>query len=142
LSDYLSLFPSKSQNMPRLMLLASALLQQVTEQQSLVDSISAAFTLDHAVGKQLDIFGQSFGVPRPNGMTDAIYRDLLRMKMILWSWDGMNSSVVSLVSRLIPGAVQTDHDDLSVTITSPTTPPADYRELFPVPPGIKANVSE
>ena len=128
--------------MPRMMLLASALLQQVTEQQSLVDSISAAFTLDYAVGKQLDIFGLSFGVPRPNGMTDANYRDLLRMKMILWSWDGMNSSVVSLVSSLIPGAVQTDHDDLSVTITSPTTPPADYRELFPVPPGIKANVSE
>ena len=143
LSDYMALFPPSSLTMPRFSALAAAVLQQAADLQALIPFLESGFSIGAAVGVQLDALGASVGVPRPPGMTDEDYRQLLSMKFALWGWDGSNETVPELVGRMIPGASQIDNGDLSVTVTVPdsVTLPAEPEELFPVPAGVQIHTS-
>jgi hypothetical protein len=136
LNAYLNLFPPSSLAMPRFASLATVVLQQAADLQALIPDLESGFSVGDATGAQLDALGESVGVPRSSGMTDADYRQLLSMKFDLWGWDGTNETVPALVATMMTGASQVDHGNLSVTVSIPSPLPFEPEEVFPIPPGI------
>ena len=140
--DYLSLFPGASRDKEKLMALASAVLQQVTDLQAVIPDIAAAFTPDGASGTQLDMVGESLGLSRldttngPNA-TDDEYRDYIKKKLILWGWDGTNRMVSVISERLRQGSFVKDNQDGTVTVTGAGTQPAAVKLLYPVSAGVR-----
>ena len=138
LSDYIGLFPSASRGHPRLMALVEAILRQAVELIAVLPEIGSAFSLNYATGAALTALGKSIGIPRPEDMSDENYRALIRIKLILWGWDGRNDSVQGVLDRAIPGATLSDNCNGSVTLHPAGTLPGEAEELFPVPAGIRA----
>lgn len=140
--DYLSLFPGSSREKPRLMAAASALLRQAADLQAVVSELNAAFSPDTAQGAQLDALGESLGLSRLDTAggpraTDAEYRDYVKKKLILWSWDGTNRTVPGISERLRQGSFVNDNQDGTVTVTGAGTQPGAVKDLYPVPAGIR-----
>ncbi len=95
--DYMSLFPSASRNMPRFSALAEAVLSQVNDLQAVIAAFPSAYSVQYAVGDQLDAIGKSFMLLRPEGLEDEPYRLYLLMKLALFTWDGSNEAAQRLV---------------------------------------------
>ena len=139
LADYLALFPPSSLSMSRFSALAEDILRQAADLQAVIPFLESGFSVASAAGAHLDALGESMGIPRPSGMTDEAYRQLISVKCILWGWDGCNDSVPGLLNESLPGAFQVDNCDLSVSVSVPsgTSLPAAPEELFPVPAGVR-----
>ena len=115
--DYMSLFPAWFREKPRFAALAQAILTQVNDLMAVIQSIPAAYSPDFAEGACLDAIGEASGYPRPDGMSDADYRQFLLASFALFSWDGSNVTIHP-VSQL-----QVDH------------------HLYPLPAGYQAIIS-
>jgi hypothetical protein len=125
--DYLGMFPSGSRGKVRFMRMAAALLGQVTDLISVVQEINGAFSVGAAVGAQLDVLGDFFGIPRQYGWNDTTYRDYIRKKLEIWRWDGTNSTVGDVLAGQ-PGARMIDNGDGTVTV--------EAGGVYPIPAGI------
>ena len=139
--DYLDLFPGASREKTRFMALVTAVVQQVTDLQAVIGEINGAFSPESAQGAQLDDLAASMGLSRLDtsagaAVTDAAFRDFIQKKLIQWSWDGTNASVPKIVEKLQQGAVQTDNQNGTVTVTGASGLPAPVKELFPIPCGV------
>ena len=140
--DYLALFPGSTREKQRFMAVAEAVLQQVTDLQAVVGEINEAFAPGSAEGTQLEALATSLGLSRLDtsagaSVTDEIFRDFIQKKLIRWSWDGTNGSVPGIVTKLQPGAVETDNQDGTMTITGAGTQPGPIKGLFPVTAAIR-----
>ena len=140
--DYLALFPGSTREKQRFMAVAEAVLQQVTDLQAVVGEINEAFAPGSAEGTQLEALAASLGLSRLDtsagaSVTDEIFRDFIQKKLIRWSWDGTNGSVPGIVTKLQPGAVETDNQDGTMTITGAGTQPGPIKGLFPVTAAIR-----
>ena len=142
LTDYLSLFPGSSRDKQKFMALAEAVLQQATDLMALVAEINPAFSVDHALGAQLDDLAASFGFFRASGMTDETFRQYIRATLALWTWDGTNTGVKPVLDIALAGSAQTDNMDGTATVNPAGTLPADAGELFPVPAGMRLIIEE
>ena len=136
--DYLNLFPGAIREKTRFMALVTAVLQQVVELQAVVGEINGAFAPESAQGAQLDDLAASMGLNRLDTsagttVTDTSFRDFIQKKLIQWSWDGTNGTVPEIVAKLQQGAVQTDNQNGTVTVTGASGLPAPVIELFPIP---------
>ena len=136
--DYLDLFPGATRAKQRFMEMAAAVLQQVMDLQVVVGEINGAFAPDSAQGVQLDDLAASMGLSRLDTsagatVTDAAFRYFIQKKLIQWSWDGTNASIPEIVAKLQQGAVQTDNQNGTVTVTGASGLPAPVKELFPIP---------
>ena len=138
--DYLSLFPSFTRGLPRFSALAAAILSQADDLIAVIRELPGAFAADSAVGNQLDALGASVGFPRPDGMTDADYREVLRAKFVLWTWDGANDTAQGVMDRICPGSAICDNGDGTVTVSGISALHAEYG-LWPVPAGVRTIVS-
>lgn len=128
--DYLQLFPGVSREKPRFMALAEAVLQQVTDLMTLIESIQSGFSFATAVGDQLDAIAAAVGLSREYGMTDEAFRAYLLQKLKLWTWDGTN---VNAPTVLPEGVTETDNRNGTVTVS-----PAGTRfDLLPIPAGVR-----
>ena len=139
--DYLDLFPGASREKTRFMALVTAVVQQVVDLQVVVAQINGAFAPESAQGAQLDDLAASMGLSRLDtsagaAVTDAVFRDFIQKKLIQWSWDGTNASIPEIVAKLQQGAVQTDNQNGTVTVTGASGLPAPVIELFPIPCGV------
>ena len=134
--DYISLLTSSCRGMPRFSGLVGAVVKQCDDLIAVVGDITAAFSLGHAVGEQLDLLGKGFGISRPPGMTDEDYEKLIRMKLARWRWDGANDTVEAVIAEMDPGGVVTDNGDGTVTVTAAGALPDNVSELYPIPAGI------
>ena len=137
MTDYVKVFSSALQGMPRFAALARAVIGQVEDLIAVVQEMPAAFSLEQAVGVQLDVLGESFGVGRKEGQDDAEYRMRIRDKLALWRWNGTNEGVNAVLEDVSPGSRQNDRQDGSVEVTIEGGLPGTARELFPVPAGIR-----
>ena len=122
--------------------LAEAVLRQVTDLQAVVGEINGAFAPATAEGAQLDVLATSLGLSRLDtsdgaAVTDEVFRDFIRKKLIRWGWDGTNRTVQDLVEKIKPGAVETDNQNGTVTVTGAGSQPAPVKDLFPIPAGIR-----
>ena len=140
--DYLSLFPGATREKQRFMALATAVLQQVTDLQAVVGKINGAFSPGSAEGAQLEALAASLGLSRLDTsagatVTDEVFRDFILKKLIRWSWDGTNRSVPEVVAKIKPGAVETDNQNGTVTVTGASGLPAPVKDLFPISAGVR-----
>ena len=140
--DYLALFPGSTREKQRFMAVAEAVLQQVTDLQAVVTQINVAFAPSSAEGMQLEALAASLGLSRLDTsdgavVTDEVFRDFVLKKLIRWSWDGTNGSVPDIVTKLQPGAVETDNQNGTVTVTGASGLPAPAKDLFPISAGVR-----
>ena len=137
LQDYISLFPGASREKSRFMALAGAVLQQVVDLQAVVGQLQAAFSVDHAVGAQLDEIAGALGIQRSDvgeNTSDADFRQYVLAKLALWRWDGSNGTAQAVLEETLPGRTETDNQDGTVTVG-----PAGRKELVPVSAGVRIN---
>ena len=131
---YEDLFSGAVRELPRFSALAQVILRQVEDLISLVPSLQSAFSVDDAEGVQLDLFGETMGIPRSAAAysSDDAYRDFLKAKLALWRWNGTNESVTALLAEAFPGQGVTlkDNGDMTVTVEN-----ADSESLLPIPAG-------
>ncbi len=142
LNDYLSLFPGSSREKQKFMSLSESVLQQAIDLMTLVAEINPAFSVNHALGTQLDDLAASFGLSRASGMKDETFRQYVRVKLALWTWDGTNGDVKQVLDAALAGSTQTDNMDGTVTVNPAQALPADAGKLFPVPAGIRLITEE
>ena len=142
ISDYLALFPGASREHPRFMAFAEAVLHQAADLISLIASLQSGFSFSAAEGQQLDDLAAAVGLARESGMTDERFRQYLLAKLSLWTWDGTNEGVKRVLNVALPGSMQADNQDGTVTAVPAQTLPADAGELFPVPAGVRLVVEE
>ena len=139
LNDYLSLFPGASREKPRFMALAQAVLSQVMDLQPLIDQLQSGFSVDQAEGIQLDRIANAMGLSRYDigtDVSDADFRQYVRAKLVLWSWDGTNKTVPEVLEDEGITKTLTDNMDSTVGISAAgSAPPGD---VFPVPAGFTA----
>ena len=128
--DYLQLFPGVSREKARFMALAEAVLQQVADLMTLIDSIQSGFSFASAEGEQLDAIAEAVGLSRESGMTDEAFRAYLLQKLKLWTWDGTN---VNAPSVLPAGVTETDNQNGTVTVS----PAGTRQDLLPIPAGVR-----
>ena len=132
--DYLSLFPGYVQEKPKFMALTAVVLQQATDLITLAQTIVPGFSVGSAVGIQLDAIGESFGILRQAGWTDATYRTVLLRKLKRNTWDGTNATVPDYLEA---GETFCENGDGTVSVHASGLPlPAG--ELLPVPLGVKS----
>ena len=132
--DYMGLFSGAVRELPRFSALAQVILRQAEDLIALSPFLQSAFSVDTAVGVQLDLIGETMGVPRSAAAdsSDETYRAYLKAKLILWRWDGTNESVSALLAEAFPGQGVTlkDNGDMTVTVEN-----ADSESLLPIPAG-------
>ena len=137
--EYMTLFPSFSRDLPRFSALAEAVLSQVDDLINLVQSMNAAFSVSGGVGAQLDALGDSVNIPRPDGMTDADYRQVLSSRLTLFTWDGANDTGQALLSRIFSGSTICDNQNGTVAV-HPVSALQTAQKLYPLPAGVRAIV--
>ena len=138
--DYMTLFPSASRSLPRFSALVEAILSQVSDLLAVIAALPAAFSVSQAVGAQLDTIGESFMLPRPEGLNDADYRIYLSARLVLFTWDGANDSAQALLTRLFPGSTFCDNCNGTVTIHPVSILQSDQK-IYPLPAGVRAIIS-
>ena len=112
------------------MALAEVVLQQAIDLASVISSIQIGFSFVSAEGSQLDAIANVIGLSREYGMTDEAFRAYLLQKLKLWTWDGTNVSVPSVLPA---GVTETDNMNGTVTVSPATTDQA----LLPIPAGVR-----
>lgn len=138
--NYLDFIPPHNLLKPRFTALAEAVLSQANDLFAFLASLSSAWSLDEAVGVQLDTIGALAGIPRPPGASDADYRLYLRARIAARQWDGTNETLPAILVQAFPGrtAALVDNQDGTVTATlSGEAPPFPLSDLFPVPAGVR-----
>ena len=133
--DYRTLFPAFMRDKPCFAALAQAILSQVTDLISVIQAIPAAFSPGFAEGIQLAAVGESVGCPRPEGMTDADYRQYLLAWLYLVNWNGTNETAQSVLSSMFPGSTISDNVNGTVTVHAADPLQEEYG-LYPLPAGI------
>jgi len=135
LQDYISLFPGASREKSRFIALAQAVLQQVVDLQTVVGRMQAAYSINNAVGAQLDELAGAVGIQRSDvgpSVSDADFRQFILAKLALWRWDGTNGTAQATLSITLPGKTETDNQNGTVTVS-----PAGRKDLIPVSAGIR-----
>ena len=140
ITDFCALFSAAVRELPRFSALAQAILSQAEDLISLIPFLQSAFSVDTAEGVQLDLIGETMGIPRSAAADsfDDSYRDFLKAKLILWRWDGTNESVTSLLAEAFPGQGVTlkDNGDMMVKGVNIGCLPGEAGELLPVPAAV------
>ena len=68
------------------------------------------------------------------------YRDILRAKLVLWTWDGANDTAQGVMDRICPGSTICDNCDGTVSIHAASALQAE-QGLYPLPAGVRAVIS-
>ena len=143
MTEYLNLLSPHLREKPRFAALAAAVLSQAEDLLALLDQYLTAFSLENAIGAQLDQLGALVNLPRPeSAVSDADYRLWLRARLAARHWNGTNADLPRALAAAFPDreAAMRDHADGTVTLSlSGDPPPFPLRELFPVPAGVKVN---
>ena len=138
--NYMDFFSPHNRLKTRFSALAEAILSQVNDLFSLLASLPSAWSLDEAIGVQLDAVGALAGIPRPPDTSDMDYRLLLRARIAAHQWDGTNETLPGILAQAFPdrSAVLVDHQDGTVSaFLSGTASTFSMKELFPVTAGVR-----
>ena len=144
LQDYINLFPGASREKQRFMALAQAVLRQVVDLAPVTEALVSGFSLEAAVGVQLDQIGEGWGLKRADtaygsGATDEQFRAFLTAKLAQWQWDGTNAGVDKALAAIPEATKQVDNLDGTVTVTLTGSLPAGRKAVLAVPMGVTAN---
>jgi hypothetical protein len=123
--DYLDLIPCENRNKPRFRAWLSSCLGIIKDITDCAASMQKAFSVDDAIGKQLDIVGAYAGASRKlpfqpvessRYLSDPDYRKLIRATIAQNQWDGTNETLPHLLSSSFPemGIIISDNQDMSI----------------------------
>lgn len=134
-SDYLGLITSEHNQRPKYMATIQATCQGASDNQFVLSQFAFLFDLDQAIGDQEDILGVWIGLLR-SGLSDTVYRVLLKAKVALNNWDGTVPGMYKIWSTAFSGNVQglvQDNQDMSMFVVFleffPGLDPASYTEV-------------
>lgn len=124
-SEYLALIPSHHQDKPKYMAWLRAVLTMWVDLINCALDIDRAFSVESAVGPQLDWVGQMVGVSRKlpftpsegsRNLNDTDYRRLIKATIAQNAWDGTNESLPKLLNDSFPelGITVTDNMDMTM----------------------------
>lgn len=128
LQTYLDLIPSPNNTQPKFIEWYQGCLQPFLNVQSLLASFNTAFSLDEAVGVQLDLIGQRLGQGRivdfepPGGLSpildDETYRLVLRGKILKSHYNGTKQQIYDFWRQWFPqyGILIHDNQDMTVSV--------------------------
>ena len=131
-NDYLTLFSGNIRDKEKFMALAQVVLTQVMDLSALVGSLTSAYSVEEAEGVQLDRLAAASGLSRSDlgsSVSDDDFREYIKGKFRLWSWDGTNTGVAAVLPE---GVTETDNMNLTVTVS----PAGTNREVLPLPVGM------
>lgn len=132
LNDYLSLFSGNLRDKEKFMELAETVLAQVMDLSALVAELQSAYSVDEAQGVHLDRLAAVSGLSRNDlgtNVSDEDFRDYLKAKFKLWTWDGTNAGATMVLPE---GTTETDNMNLTVTVD----PAGSLPGILPIPAGI------
>lgn len=92
-----------------------------------VDLIRQSFFLETAEGSDLDLLGRNYGVARLRGMTDTVYRNLLKVMLYL------DATTMWAVEKVLDVLVGAGNYDLWDTPTDPDDHHIVFVDLYPNP---------
>lgn len=158
ITDSLALVTHEHKEQPNFMAWLSAPLELVDDIETLTASFPTEFSIDSAVGAQLDIIGLMIGVSRilsfqPSvdspTLDDATYRILLSAKIIRNNWDGTLNTAYLLWYNLFPTTpiLITDNQDMTMsvliigTLSTLVTEIIQNGYIVPKPEGVLINYS-
>ncbi|MCL6442080.1 MAG: DUF2612 domain-containing protein [Alicyclobacillus sp.] len=125
ITKYLNLITSAHNQQPKFMAWLSAALQKVDDGMTLSNNIPQAFSVDEAVGPQLDVVGQlvganrDVGVPLASGssiLDDDHYRTYIRAQIAKNQWDGTLPSLYDIWDSVFPDAQLQIIDNQNMTM--------------------------
>lgn len=129
--SYLAKITSAHITRPRFMAWLRFLLDMLCEYGSVVEGMNAAFYVEQAAGRQLDVIGAYVGADRmlpfasehsDDGMLpDAEYRALIKARILQNMWDGTNESLPRLWQAVYPSLQMSYADNLDMTMTVTVT---------------------
>ena len=132
LNDYLTLFSGNLRDKEKFMALAEAILTQVMDLSAFADNLQAAYAVDEAEGIQLARLAAASGLSRAdlgNNVSDADFREYIKGKYRLWTWDGTNAGVPAVLPE---GVTETDNMNLTVS----ASPSGTNKDILPLPAGM------
>lgn len=152
--EYLEKITSAHISRTRFMAWLKALLELVCAAGTLAEGMDAAFFVENAVGKQLDMIGAVVGISRElpfssahitdGVMADTEYRNAILAKILRNQWDGTNGSLPLLWQAVYPSLQMeyTDNQDMTMTVTVRGAISNELSEMIqagmivPVPAGV------
>jgi len=152
---YLDLVTSEYKNSPKFTAWLTGFIQHITDSTEILNNMDTFFSIDTAIGAQLDILGVIIGVNRlvtfqpSNGISpildDDTYRILLKSTILKNQWDGLNSSVLSIWNILFSDTsiVIKDNQNMTENIFISGNPSSIVRDLIvngyivPKPQGVR-----
>ena len=141
LDGYLNLLSPVHHGKQRFMVLASAVLSQVTDLLSLYgDQLPEALSLETASGFFLDTLASLSGISRPTpGMTDDDFREYLRAKIQCNHWNGRNETLPGILAMAFPDEEAKLTDNMDGTVTAELSGETSFplEDLFPCPAGVR-----
>ena len=141
LNDYIEMIPGATRDKQRFMELFSVILTQVIDLQNVVAQINTSWSIENANGGQLDVIASSLGLSRLDttdgvNVSDADFRDFIKKKLLVWSWDGTNKNAHEIAQQIASGSTYKDNQNGTVTLGSVGSQPADVKKLFPITAGV------
>lgn len=136
IATYLNRITSQHKIKPKYMALVAARLQPFIDLAECLESFDAAFDLENAVGKQLDVIGEYVGIKRLLNfqpqfssalLPDPYYRMLIKAKISLNNWDGTVTGIKKLWGDIFPNYTVTVVDNQDMTLNVQIT---GLRSLF------------
>ena len=124
---YLSLITSEYYNKPLFNSYVSSFLNEISPIVNCLDSFDQLFTIENAVGDQLDKIGEIIGISRvlpvddpdiPSSLSDSSYRLVLKAKILKNHWNGTRQGMSSVFSVLFPNCPFdiVDNQDMTINI--------------------------
>ena len=87
-----------------------------------------------AQGNQLDMVGESLGIPRQEGWSDETYRAVMVRMLKRFTWDGTNETVPQYLEA---GETLVDAGGNAVRVHTAGSLPIAVEEQLPVPVGVR-----
>lgn len=128
-NEYTTLVSSHNSARAKFMSFLDAVLGHLLEMHGVVSGMSESFSIDNAVGDQLDVLGEWAGVPRvlsvsiaapiyiegepyyTNEMTDDEYRAAIRLRVAKNYWNGSNQEAAELYKQVFGDEMQIEQTD-------------------------------
>lgn len=123
---YLKKITSAHHDKPKYIEWLNVLLECVIDFRNLMASIPRAFSVNNAVGVQLDVVGLIVGVSRTSahmaeeggdGLSDEDYRRLIKAAILKNGWNGQAESLQALWQTIYPEIQLSYLDNLDMTVT-------------------------
>lgn len=118
--SYTNLPTTENITKPKFMGFLEAILENLINLGTTIESIETAFDVQNASGNQLDVVGELVGLQRllpyvpatgTRLMDDDEYRLALQMKIARNEWDGTNGSAIEILQKYLTGDISVSYID-------------------------------